>query len=52
MIIDVAGLGFQQFEGRFPEPEYQNILIDAHHYQCFENLAGWSIGPFCCLNTD
>ena len=41
MIIDVAGLGFQQFEGRFPEPEYQNILIDAHHYQCFENLAGW-----------
>ena len=41
VVIDVAGLGFEEFEGRFPETEYQNIVIDAHHYQCFENLAGW-----------
>ena len=40
VVIDVAGLGFEQFDGRFPETEYQNIVIDAHHYQCFENLAG------------
>ena len=40
VVIDVAGLGFEQFDGKFPETDYQNIVIDAHHYQCFENLAG------------
>ena len=37
MVVDVAGLSFQEFVGRFPETEYQNLLIDAHHYQCFAN---------------
>ena len=40
VVIDVAGLAFEEFAGRFPETEYQNLVIDAHHYQCFENLAG------------
>ena len=43
VVIDVAALWYEEFVGRFPEPDYQNLVIDAHHYQCFGNH--WAEGP-------
>jgi len=37
VVIDVAALPFEDFNGRFPADQYSNIVIDAHHYQCFGN---------------
>ena len=46
VVIDVAALPFQIFNLRFPSDQYENLVIDAHHYQCFantwaENEGGW-----------
>ena len=43
VVIDVAALDITLFNGRFPADQYQNIVIDAHHYQCFGNpwAEGW-----------
>ena len=37
VVIDVASLPFSMFNRRFPADQYQNLVIDAHHYQCFAN---------------
>ena len=37
VVIDVAALNIDLFNGRFPADQYSNIVIDAHHYQCFGN---------------
>ena len=37
VVIDVAGLPLQSFNDRFPSDIYSNMVIDAHHYQCFSN---------------
>jgi len=48
VVIDVAALPLTAFNGRFPADQYQNIVIDAHHYQCFGNPwaegdGGWDL---------
>ena len=59
VVIDVAALAYEEFTGRFPEPDYQNLVIDAHHYQCFgnswaENPGGWELhlGEACRQQED
>ena len=43
VVIDVAALDIKEFNGRFPADQYSNLVIDAHHYQCFGNdwVEGW-----------
>ena len=48
VVIDVASVPPQLFNGRFPSDQYSNIVIDAHHYQCFSNqwadwVGGWNL---------
>jgi len=37
VVVDVAALPWTDFNGRFPADQYQNFVVDAHHYQCFGN---------------
>ena len=37
VVVDVAALAWTEFNGRFPTDQFQNFVVDAHHYQCFGN---------------
>ena len=48
VVVDVAALPLESFNGRFPFETYENMVIDAHHYQCFSNpwaegAGGWEL---------
>jgi len=48
VVVDVAALPLESFNGRFPSENYKNMVIDAHHYQCFSNpwaegAGGWDL---------
>ena len=59
VVIDVAALDIKEFNGRFPADQYQSLVIDAHHYQCFGNdwVEGWGgwelhLGEACRYRHD
>ena len=45
VVMDVASLPLSDFEGAFPMPEFDGVVIDAHSYQCFGGANIWAELP-------